>query len=46
VEHFHLNLVRKRGHVRSQPIEQIALGRVGGEIANQPTFRSISPELF
>jgi hypothetical protein len=44
-EHLHLNLVRKGCHVRRQSVEQIALGRIGGEVANQPAFGRIRAEL-
>jgi hypothetical protein len=35
MEHFHLNPVRKGGQVQSQPIEELALGPVDSEVANQ-----------
>ena len=45
-EHGLFNLVRKHGEVTGYPVEHLALGLVGGEIADQGALGGILPQLF
>jgi len=44
VQHDLFNVIAKSRHVRREPIEQVTLDWVGGEIGNQPTLSRIRPE--
>jgi hypothetical protein len=46
MQHGLLNLIRKGCQVQGQSIKQFPLCRVGGKVADQPTFGRIRPELF
>ncbi|MET3838733.1 hypothetical protein ABIE49_000811 [Bradyrhizobium sp. OAE829] len=44
--HRQLNLIGKGRKMQGQPIKQFPLCRVRSEVANQPTFSRVGPELF
>ena len=46
MKHGLLNLIRKGRQVQGQPIKQLPLCPVGGEVANQPTLGRVCPELL
>jgi hypothetical protein len=46
LDHGKLYLIGQTGQVERQPIEDFPLLWIGGEVADQPAFGRVGPELF